>query len=99
MKFGWELTMAHEIGFKRCGRGHILGRMLQNGRGAEYLELFRLAIDYGEDMPELPDVIAVLPAGFDIRCSVCGEVVDFHQSLRWSGTLQTAGNQENDLVL
>ena len=43
------------------------------------LELFRQAIDYGQDMPEQVDVIAVVTAGHGIRCSVCGGVVDF----RW----------------
>ena len=68
------------IGLKRCPRNHILGQMRRNGDHAEVLELFRQAIDYGEDMPELVDVIGVFTAGQGIRCSICGDIVDFHQA-------------------
>jgi hypothetical protein len=65
--------------YKRCARGHILGQIRHNDDGLAMLELFRQAIDYGQDMPEQVDVIAVVTAGHGIRCSVCGGVVDF----RW----------------
>jgi hypothetical protein len=88
--------MSRLIGYRRCGKKHILGIMRQNGNGVEFLELFRQAIDYGEDMPELVDVIGMFPAGFGIRCSICGDVVDFHLSPRYAGAVQTMGPQEND---
>lgn len=72
--------MDNLIGFKRCRRGHILGQMRRNGTGIELLELFRQAIDYGQDMPEPVDVIGIFSAGQTIRCSICGGVVDFHQA-------------------
>lgn len=86
--------MAHNIGFKYCKKGHALGRMIRNGRGVEFLELFRLPIDYSLENPEAPDVIGVFPIGFNIRCSLCGGVVNFHQSPRWAGAVQTFGSQE-----
>lgn len=68
------------IGFKTCPKKHILGQMRKNGSGREILELFRLAIDYGQDLPEPVDVIGLFPAGYKIRCSICGGVVDWHQA-------------------
>ena len=70
------------VGFKTCPNRHILGRMRKNGSGQEMLELFRMAIDYGEDMPEQVDVIGIFPVGYQIRCSVpgCGLVVDWHEA-------------------
>ena len=68
------------IGNKRCSRGHILGQMRKNGTGTELLELFRQAIDYDQEMPESVDVIGIFSAGQMIRCSICGDVVDFHQA-------------------
>jgi len=68
------------IGLKSCAMGHILGKYRTNGDGVEMLELFRLAIDYGQDMPEIVDVIGVFPVGFKIRCSICGGIVDWHDS-------------------
>jgi hypothetical protein len=71
------------IGFKHCPSGHILGRLRRNGNNIELLELFRQAIDYGQDMPEDVDVIAVIvgPAR-GVRCSICGQVIDWHQRER-----------------
>ena len=88
--------MAHNnnIGFKFCRKGHALGRMIRNGSGAEFLELFRLAIDYSVENPEQPDVIGVFPVGFQIRCNLCSAVVDFHQSPRYAGAVKTFGEQE-----
>ena len=67
------------IGLKRCQKRHILGNMRRDGN-VTVLELFRQAIDYGQDMPESVDVIAVLFSGIKIRCSVCGEVINWYQA-------------------
>jgi len=72
----------NRIGFKCCHHEHILGQMCKNGDGVEMLELFRQAIDYGEDVPEPVDVIGIFPVGYKIRCSVCGDVIDWHESGR-----------------
>ena len=69
------------IGFKRCKNEHILGRMRRNGSGVVMLELFRQAIDYGQDIPEQVDVMGIVYAGEGFRCTICGEVVDFHQAI------------------
>lgn len=73
----------NEIGFKHCPNGHILGRIRHNSSNSEFLELFRQAIDYGKDMPEDVDVIAVIagPAK-GVRCSICGQVIDWYQRER-----------------
>jgi len=68
----------NKIGLKACKMGHILGQYRQNGDGVEMLELFRQAIDYGQDMPEAVDVIGVFPVGYKIRCSICGGIVEWH---------------------
>jgi hypothetical protein len=68
------------IGFKRCKKMHIIGQMRENGSGIQMLELFRQAIDYGQDIPEQVDVIGVFYAGQSIRCSICGDVVSFHDA-------------------
>ncbi|HAE59347.1 MAG TPA: hypothetical protein DCG54_07535 [Anaerolineae bacterium] len=69
------------IGDKKCSQQHVLGRMLQTNNG-EILELFRLAIDYSADCPEPVDVLGLFPVGYRIRCSICGELVDWHESAR-----------------
>jgi hypothetical protein len=68
------------IGFKRCQKNHLLGQMRADGNGNVMLVLFRQAIDYGEDMPEPVDVIGLFPVGFEIRCSICGGIIDWHES-------------------
>jgi hypothetical protein len=69
------------IGFKRCSNKHILGQIRQNGSHVEILELFRQAIDYGEDIPEAVDVVAVIVGrATGIRCSICGDAIEWNQS-------------------
>jgi len=68
------------IGFKSCPRKHILGRMRIDD-GVEIMELFRQAIDYGQDMPEQVDVIAVIIGRVTgIRCSICGGSIDWNET-------------------
>lgn len=84
------------IGYKHCKNRHIIGQMRRDGRGAEVLELFRQAIDHGQDVWEPVDVIGVFSAGYGIRCSICNAVVDFHQSSRYAGPVATMGPQESE---
>jgi hypothetical protein len=68
------------IGFKHCQKHHIVGRMRRNGSGVLFLELFRQAIDYGQDIPEEVDVMGIVYFGEGFRCSICDGLVDFYQS-------------------
>jgi hypothetical protein len=69
------------IGLKRCPKQHILGQMRMNGDHVEVFELFRQAIDYGEDMPEPVDVIAVISGRVtEIRCSICGGLINWNEA-------------------
>lgn len=72
--------MSATIGYKYCTKKHILGQMRRNGSKQEIFELFRQAVDHGQDLPEEVDVIAVIvgPAPV-VRCSICGEVIAWHQ--------------------
>jgi len=63
-----------------CGRGHVMGVILRNGRKRGVLALYAEAVD-----PELPghdvEVRAILYGkAADIRCSVCGEVRDWYEA-------------------
>lgn len=68
------------IGYKRCPQKHIIGQMRRNGSKEILLELFRVAIDQGQDVWEAVDVIGVFPIGYNIRCSVCGAIITWHES-------------------
>ena len=68
------------VGYKRCPKKHIIGQMRQNGSKEILLELFRVAIDQGQDVWAEVDVIGVFPIGYSIRCSVCGAIIDWHES-------------------
>ena len=75
--------MAKGVSFKRCAQAHIIGQMRVNGSGGEALELFRQAVDYAADLPEQVDVIAVIVGtAYGIRCSICGEAVEWHEASR-----------------
>lgn len=78
------------IGFKRCQQGHLLGNMRRSGH-VTVLELFRQAINYGQDMPESVDVIAVVYTGMEIRCSVCGGVISWYQPVDQIDVFQIGG--------
>jgi hypothetical protein len=66
------------IGFSKCARQHILGQVRQNQHGVAVLALYSQAVDYGQDVPETVDVIAVIESAKAIRCSICGDVSDWH---------------------
>jgi hypothetical protein len=58
-----------------CGRGHVLGLVVRNGRGVEQLLLYRHAVDMSEDAPEQVDVIATVEGlVLDVRCDACGRI-------------------------
>lgn len=78
------------IGFKRCEHGHLLGNMRRSGH-VTVLELFRQAINYGQDMPESVDVIAIVFTGMEIRCSVCGNVISWYQPGDQADVVQVGG--------
>lgn len=69
------------IGDKKCRQKHVLGRMIETNNG-EILELFRMAIDYSAENPEPVDVMGLFPVGYQIKCSVCGELVNWNESAR-----------------
>ena len=68
------------VGFKRCPQKHIIGQMRRNASGVLFLELFRQAIDYGQDVPSEVDVMGIVYFGEGFRCSICNQMVDFYQS-------------------
>ena len=66
------------VGLKRCPQEHIMGRMRKDG-DQEVFELYRTAIDYGQEMPEAVDVIAVIIGrAVKIRCSLCGGLIQWN---------------------
>jgi len=81
--------MAESIGLKRCPKKHILGQMRKNGRRQEVFELFRQAIDYGQEMPEQVDVIAVIVGkATNIRCSICGGLIVWNEAAPRGGPFE-----------
>lgn len=70
------------IGYKRCVQQHILGQIRQNESGRAVLALYSDAIDYGQDMPETVNVVAMIESAKAIRCSICGNVTDWHTNKR-----------------
>jgi hypothetical protein len=65
-----------EVKAWRCGNGHVLGQIMQNGSGnkMQHLLLYRLAMDSetAAGDPQEVDVMAVVEWAADVRCSVCG---------------------------
>lgn len=58
----------------RCPRGHVLGMVVESGRGVRNLLLYREAIDPLGEAADV-DVIATVQGDMmDARCSVCGAV-------------------------
>jgi hypothetical protein len=61
-----------------CKNGHVLGLVMENGRGVKHLLLYREAHDLMQQRAQhaaplqMPDVIAIVRYATDIRCSICG---------------------------
>ena len=59
----------------KCKGGHILGRVVRNGRGIRQLYLYRQAVDYTAEDLQDADVMAIVEGlVMDVQCSVCGSV-------------------------
>ena len=63
-----------EISDWKCKNGHLLGIVQRNRKGSARLILYRSAIDGLAGEPAQVDVIAVVEAAVDIRCSICDEM-------------------------
>ncbi len=71
------------VALKLCEKGHVLGQVRENGSGLHIFELFRQAIDYGADIPDQVDLIAVIHGrATDVRCSICSAVIVWHAGRR-----------------
>ena len=69
-----DVSVEVEVSIWHCKNGHALGIVQRGRKGAARLILYRNAVDDLAGEPAQVDVIAVVEAAVDIRCSICDEM-------------------------